>query len=521
MKNILEGIGNLKNKWLGLSNTGKVASGILALVIFSALVFLIISSTTTKYGVLFSGLNSSDSATIISKLKTDKVPYEVQGNSIYVPESEVDELRLQYDTSITNGTTGFELFDNTSQFGMTDQQFNVTYQRALEGELERTIMGFSQIADDRVELAMPDSSVFVQDQNSGTASVFLKMKSGETLTKSQVKAIVALVSGAVKNLPAANIQVVDDNMNVLTDNSKDGSTDLSSSSTEKNQVIDQTENELQEKALAQLEPIYGEGNVKVQVNADMNFDSNQQTSTVKSNPIIVSQDNKTSGSSNGGTLSNSGSPTTNNYNNSNQIVNNSSAGYSYSNEVTTNYDNSTTQTTTTKSPGDVTRLTVSVVVNKTLNQNDQTAINNIVSQAVGLNAQRGDSISIEGMKFNTTLQNNAKAAIAQMNQAAQTKQRYEIIAAAVGGVLLLIFAIILFIRSRRRKNNDEVTLGENIDAKIADNISPKEATTSFEPIKFEEDNMNLHMEKEIKQYANTKPDQVADVVKAWLSEEER
>ena len=527
MNKFLEGINKSKGKWLELSITKKIVIGVLVIAFLSAAVYLGISSTQTKYGVLYSQMNTTDSTTVLAKLKADKVAYKVDSstNTIYVPESQVDNLRLEYAPLVKNGSSGFELFDNTSQFGMTDQQFNVTYLRALEGELERTIKSISGVDNVRVQLAMADDSVFVKDQNPGTASVYLKMKSGQTLSKAQVKAIISLISGGVKNLPAANVQVVDDNMTLLSKdvgNSNGSNSDISDTSNEKSEVQTKAEDTLQKKVLAQLEPIYGSGKVKVQVNADMNFDANSQKSTVLKDPVIISQHtNNTVERS--GTSNSSGSPTDNN-NNSNQIVGNSTNGASTTNDVTTNYDTSKVETKTETSPGNITRLTVSVVVNGTVSTTAQASINNIVSQAVGLNAQRGDTISIEGMKFDTTLQDNEKKALQLMNQEAQAQQRTQLIEGITAGVLLLIALIVFIVLARRKKKQaeediEEGTLNE-IDTLIGDEIKPKEKIR-FEPIEFEQEDINQHIEKEIKQYASSKPEQVADVVKAWLTEDER
>lgn len=527
MNKLLESLNGLKDKLTGLSKAKKIAIGIFVVAVIAIAAVSITTLTTTKYGVLFSKLDSTDSATIIAKLKSDKITYKVDSstNSIYVPESQVDDLRLQYATSIKNGSTGFELFDNSSsQFGMTDQQFNVQYQRALEGELERTIKSFSQVDDARVQLVMPEDSVFVKDATPATASVFLKLKSGESLSNSQVKAITALISGGVKNLPEANVKVIDGNMKLLSaglDNKDSNNNDISETTAARSEVEEKEEKELQEKVLNQLVPIYGDGKVKVQVHADMNFDSVQQDSTVEQNPVVVSEHDINDVNPNGTTTS-SGSPNDNN-NSSNQIVNsNTTNGTSTHTETTKNYDTSKTETKTVTSPGDIKRLTVSVVVDGTVSNATQTSINNIVSQAVGINPQRGDTVSIEGLRFDTSLQDAAKKAQADMNASQQQAQknafiRNVIIAGIVGA--LAIIGLIIFLIKRRKKNAEDEDESE-FDELIGDDMD-QTAEIKYPPIQFEEANEKSHIEKEIRNYASNKPDQVADVVKAWLSEEER
>ena len=527
MNKLLESFGKLKNKWLGLSRTKQIVIGVLVVAVIVAAVAFGIISSKTKYGVLFSNMDPNDSATIITKLKSDKVEYKVDSstNTIYVPENKVDDLRLQYATSIKGGSVGFELFDNSSQLGMTDQQFNVQYQRALEGELERTIKGFPQVGDARVQIVMPDNSVFVRDGSPAKASVFLKMKPGQTLSKNQVKAIVSLVSGGVKNLSSNDVQVVDDNMTLLSsDLNSNNNQDVSATTAARNDIEAKEEQQLKEKILNQLIPIYGKDRVKVQVNADMNFNSNEQTSTAISNPTVISE-HTVNDVTPGGTTPAGTSPTNNNIN-SNQITNNNNNGNATHSETTRNYDTNKTETKTVTAPGNINRLTVSVVVDGTVNANEQASINNIVNQTVGINQQRGDSVSVEGMRFDTTLQNNAQRAIDQMNQQAQQQQRMRTyIAIGIGTaalVAVIAAGIIVLIRRRRKAEAAEEDIEETstFDAVVDDTIVPKEQV-KYEPIEFEQEDEKAHIEKEVKKYANTKPEQVADVVKAWLSENER
>lgn len=532
MNKLLDGIRGLKDKWLNLSKTKKIVSIILVVALIAAITVGTVSATRTKYGVLYSNLNSTDANTVITKLKSDKVDYKVDSstNTIYVPQNKMDDLRLEYASSIKNGSTGFELFDNSSsQFGMTDQQFSVTYQRALQGEIERTIKSLPAVDDARVEIVMPDDSTFVKDSSPAKASVYLKLKAGQTLNKSQVKAIVALVSGAVKNLPAANVQVVDNNMNLLTEglnnSNSSSSSDLTETTSQRSAAEQKEESALQKKILSQLEAVYGKDKVKVQVNADMNFDSTQQDSTVVQNPVVVSEHDINEVNPNGNSTTTSGSPNDNN-NSSNQIVNQTTSGQGSSRtETTKNYDTSKTETKTTVAPGDIRKLTVSVLVDGKVSNATQTSINNIVSQAAGINSQRGDTVSVEGMRFDTSLAKAEQKALDEMNAQKQTDQRNALIRNIVIGSVLGIAAIvglILFIRKRRRdREYDDDYEYDDEDVDVDDTIAPKEETEQFAPIEFEKKTEKSHMENEIKNYANNKPEQVADVVKAWLAEDER
>src|SRR5471030_3088987 len=135
MGKLAERLKDLLGKIKGLSLGKKIGYGMLVLVVLVALISLSIYTTGTKYSKLFSNLDSADSKTVIDTLTTLKVASKVEGTSILVPSDQVDSLRLKIAPSLTNGSKGFEILDNTSPFGMTDQQMTIDYQRALEGEL--------------------------------------------------------------------------------------------------------------------------------------------------------------------------------------------------------------------------------------------------------------------------------------------------------------------------------------------------------------------------------------------------
>lgn len=533
---------NLLNKWKELSKRKKTVFIILLVAILAALVVLIKTTTTTKYAVLYSKLNSTDAAAIMQKLDDDKITHKEDSstNTIYVPASEVDKLRLQYSTSVKSGSTGFELFDNSSgKFGTTDAEFNVEYQRALQGEIERSIKSLDGVDDARVSLVMPQDSVFVKDSTSATASVTVKMKPGESLSKSQVMAIISLVSGSVKNLPKENITVIDDKMNLLSKDlyKSNSNNDGTTSSDDRAKAEQQVESDDEKKALDALEAVYGKGKVKVKVNADLNFDAQETNSQSyynnptnqkdTRNPVIVSQ--HSSNSSTTGTNGSSGSPTSNNTSSStsNTITNSTGNSTSTNTDTTTNYDVSSDTTKTVKSPGDVKRLTISVVVDGDIDSNTQNNVSNIVGNAVGFDNTRGDSISVVGMPFDKTAEKSAQKALDDMKKAEQAAQNQKLyIGLGIGGAILLGLIAFLAIRAIKKRRaaraleeeEDEDT--EGLDVLIGDEENESE-TQKFAPINFETEDVNSHIEKEIKKYATTKPEQVADIIKAWLTNEER
>ncbi|WP_446897156.1 flagellar basal-body MS-ring/collar protein FliF [Clostridium sp. LBM24168] len=523
---------NLMGKWKDSSKNKKIAFGIITAGIIAALIFGGITLGRTKYAVLFSNMNSTDAAAVYKQLQSDKIDVKVEGNSILVPEDQVDKARLQVlsEVQLTNGSQGFEILDK-SKFGETDQQMKIDYQRALQGELERTIKALPEIDNARVHLVLPDDTEFVKDTEPGSASVTIKLKSGQKLSNDQVKALVSLVSGSVKNLPKENVEIVDDKLNLLSrdlykDDAKGDDLENSSVSAEDQQQLQKKyEDEAEKKLLALLEPVYGKDKVKATVNADLDFDAVQQDSkTYDKNHVVVSEhtinDRNTGGTDNAGT-----SPVDNNM--SNTTVNTANGGNSTHNEVTRNYDVPTVEQKTIRAPGSVKRLTASIALDGNVDDATRTSIRNLAVSAIGYDPARGDTISVESLPFDTTAQDNAKKDIDAMQKAEQQDRlRKLIIAGSILGAAV-IAGIVAFIIWRRRHNEEEEDLfGEEginpQDIMDQDNdVTAEQIKPKFKPVEFEQESEDAHIENEIKKYAKDKPDQVADIVKSWLAEDER
>jgi flagellar M-ring protein FliF len=519
--------------WKSISKSRKIAYSVLFFGVFAALITIGITFGTTKYSILFTNMNSTDSGSVITQLKTDKISYKVSGTSILVPSNQVDAVRMQImsEVTLTNGSQGFELFDKT-QLGATDQEIQINYQRAMQGELERTIKAFPQIDNARVHLVIPSDTAFVQDTTPGSASVTLAMKNGQSLSPDQVKAIVALISGAVKGIPKENVQVIDDKLTLLTEGLYSSSTDTSNATTtadKQAQLKQSYEKTVSDKLTSMLETIYGKDKVKVEVNADLDFDAVQSdTTTYDPKNVVVSEHNVTSGDGTTTSANNTGSTVDNNMTNS--ITTGTSTGNPTSIDSTKNYDVSSTEIKTIKAPGAVKKLTTSVAIDGNIDNATKASINNLVTSAIGFDATRGDSISVEGIPFDTTLQDNAKADLAAIQKAAdQAKQMALIrnIGIGVGAVALIGFIIFMLLKRKKSKEEDDILEGispHSIDVVIDQAGNKVKATRPqmvFDPVELEAEDQKSHIENEIKKYAKDKPEQVADVVKSWLAEDER
>jgi flagellar M-ring protein FliF len=275
MNKILDFLKSLGQKWKDLSK-GKKTAIIIGTVTFISVIAIILSYTTkVTYAPLFYNLESQDAAAIRDKLIADKVPYKVKDNTILVPKDLVEELRISVYSGgyLPSSGKGFELFDE-SKFGVTDTEAKVMYQRALETELARTIESLNEVDKARVHLVLPDETVFARETEKATASVTLMLKGTSSLTPEQVKSVIALVSGSVKDLPKENIEVIDSNLNHLSEGLYDETTGSDTMSASKQQQLEnEFEAKIQKDVVRMLESVFGTGKVSVNVNTDMDFDS--------------------------------------------------------------------------------------------------------------------------------------------------------------------------------------------------------------------------------------------------------
>ncbi len=249
---------------------GVVATAIALL----ALVFL--WARSPDYRTLFSNLSDRDGGAIVTALTQMNVPYQLSdsGNAILVPSRQVHEVRLRLAEQglPQHGDTGFELLDKT-RFGVSQFTEQVNYQRALEGELRLSVEALHAVQSARVHLALPRESLFIRERQAPTASVLVSLYPGRSLSEGQITAITWLVSASVPQLTADKVSVVDQNGRLLT-----GPDTPEGSLMNRNQLIADVEQRTTQRILAVLAPLVGSGNVRVQVSADMDFSQREQTS---------------------------------------------------------------------------------------------------------------------------------------------------------------------------------------------------------------------------------------------------
>lgn len=508
MEKVKELLTKFINAIKGLDKSKKIAICIAIVALIIAIVFGISYAENNKYGVLYSGLNSVDAATVTQQLEDSGVEIKIEGDTIYVPKDRVDRLRIELSSSITNGSKGFELMDEGSSLSMTDEEFQIKKVRMLQGELEKTIKTFPQVNDARVHITQGQESVFSNESTEGKAAVYVSLKPGQELDQGQIKSMMSLVSASTINIPKKNVEVIDQDMNLLSEgiyddngNSVNGS--LVSSSRKMQQEIN---NELQSSVLSMLEGIFGIGKVKVTVNAALNYDTIQKNEVViNPNTVIKSQTKSESSSSNSST---SGSPVDNNMTNTGGTAGNGSS----STEESTEYEIGKTETNTITTPGEIKSITAAVAIDGTLSDDVQNNVERMVSAALGINNERGDQLTVVAMPFSKDGQG-----IFEDSENETTVQKvsnnFIVYGLVAGGVALaLIICMIIFRNKKKAVDILEEKEEEDLIAKL---VKEKEARLEQE-MAMEETELSL--EDEIKLIVSKNTDETIELIKNWLSE---
>jgi flagellar M-ring protein FliF len=406
--------------WREMSASRKVALVGVTVGVMVAFIALIVISGKPSYRVLFSNLSQEDAALIVEQLKERKVPHKLAGGGsiVQVPEDKVHELRLTFATEgiPKGGGVGFEIFDRKA-FGATEFIQRVNLQRAIQGELARTIRQFPQVAQARVHISLPEQSLFVRESEDPTATVVLQLKSGAPLQASQLEGIAHLVSSGVQGMPSQNVHIVDTTGKVLY-SPKDGQATGAVSSTMV-ELQGEMEKRLETKILGILEPIVGPQKVVARVNVDLDSRKVEETEeTFDPDKTAVRSEQRTTEKSRGRSQQAVGVPgVRSNMEGGTQAGADAGAGTSMQREnETINYEVNRLTRRTILPVGDIRRLTVSVLVDgvqrkivaddgkETMSvvprsQEEIGEYEQIIKQAVGFDPQRGDQIRVASAPF--------------------------------------------------------------------------------------------------------------------------
>lgn len=352
----------------------------------------------TEYGVLFSDLSGGDASAMVAELERMKTPYRLgdDGRTILVPQDMVYKTRLKLmgKELPLHGAVGFEVFNN-ADFGMTEFVQKVNYQRAISGELTRTIMSVEDIQSARVHLAVPEQGLFKKSHTKPKASVTLALKPGRTLAAEQIAGIQRLVAAAVPELQMNDVTVLDSRgVSLGKAANVDASVEMAQTQLDSKRSLEEY---LQKKITPMLDNLFGVGVALATVDVVLNLDQNKITtedvlpakgSTADGIPtgVIVRERQ-----SNLGTLSLPASAAA-------ASAMASSVGHdSGRGSSEADYQVGRRVEQLAVAPGGVRRMTVAVVIKKSLSESQIAHVRDTVSLALGINSQRGDAIVVQSM----------------------------------------------------------------------------------------------------------------------------
>lgn len=532
-KNAMEAVLGIFNK---LSLQQRLMIGIVAVVTVVLLGFILFVFNEPSYSALYTNLAQEDASKVVEVLTAQKVQYKIEdnGTTIRVPKEKVYELRLALAGKgiPSSGIIGYEIFDKNTM-GMSEFMQKLNYKRALEGELARTIMQQDEIAGVRVHIVVPQKSVFKDEEKEPTASVVLKLKTGNTLSKGAIVAISNLISSSVEGLRPGKVTILDTHGRLLSRESDENP--LAASSTRQYEIKQNVENYLTSKAQGILDNVLGYGNSIVQVNADLDFNQVEKTMELydpETQVAISEQSVKTSNNGNAG-----GDSTSQSNENS-----------------TTNYEISKTIQRVVEGVGNIRRLSFAAVINgvpKEVKKGEKTEIvyeersgeqlkklEDIVKNTIGIDETRKDQFSIVCIPFETKLETSDEEGGFSPLDNLDKWSNILLIFVAVGASMFILKGLL------GKLKNEKIVLGAlnytpaetdiiDISASpvVEGSVKPvpyKEPVKKKAPLSIgdiedeitEEAAQKLVQHEKITNYVAKNPADAAKLINAWLHEDE-
>ena len=503
---------DVKKLWNGLDDGQKL--GMLALIIVTiiAATFFLSKAMEPDWVVLYSDLNEVNALSIVENMKKNGYQYKVSEDkkTILVPSNIRDDMRVfvAENDLIKNGDAGFELLDDM-QLGSTDFKNKLTKQRIFQGEITRAIEKIQGIRYAKVQLAEPERSIFEDTDEKPTASVMLVLEPGYKLKSSQVKAVKNLVAYSVPRMTPEQVFITDQNGNVLSDETSKNSTDMES-------FKSNLEKQTAKKVTDVLEKIVGKGNVSVQVNADIDFNSAKSTiesyvpvEEGKNQGVLVSSQTEVETYENPNIVPNS------------TVVNQRNLNYSKQ-KTAMNYNVTKEVKQVIYAPGNVKRLSIAVAVNKILTEAEKDELKNLVLSASGIDYSRGDVISVSGLQFEgATIDKKANEEFAKQYKQEQLIDFLFTSVLPLAMVFILgLFALIIirgFI-SKMPVRKVERSIPEEISTRAAEEEETTEAAPKIEFNKKEIASQKEQNITEINEAIMASPEDAAKLLTSFIRE---
>jgi len=510
---ILEQINNI---WQKLSKWQRVSLLITAFL-FIIMIIIILLFNQPQMEILYSGLNAESASAITAKLKEENVPYQLtdEGSTILVSANDKYQLRLDMASEVNlSGVVGYESFNET-RFGETDTDKQVRFLVALQGELTRTIEHLDAVETAKIHIALPQPSLFIRDEKEATASVLLRLKPYASLKPEQVKSIMSFVSHSVEGLKQENVTVMDVNGNLLSENLAEGSAgDSAYISANQLALKQEYETKFAQSLQAMLEEMRGAGKAIVRASISMDFDQVETHSEIYNDPVIRSEQIREESSS-GNTQAVGGNPADENMAGPSYGGTGSGTSEYEMTESTTNYEVGKTVETKITAPGKVTNISLAVIIDGELIPEEEGKIKDAVAMAAGINAERGDQITVVGIPFNNEDAARMGEALAKRESHLQRMEILKTLRTPL--IILLIIGIAFFVV--RRMTNRELEKSGYAETKPQEVAAISNGEFNVELDLSPEALEKKNMQKQIDGLIHKNPEEVAKVIKTWLAEE--
>jgi flagellar M-ring protein FliF len=454
---------------------------------------------------LFSGMAPEDAAPLLAKLRESAVEYRLTdgGSTVLVPSAKVAELRIDMASAglPKSGRLGFELFDKTN-FGASEFSEQVNYHRAIEGELERSIMSIREVETARVHLTLAKDSLYTEQKQPAKASVLVKLRHAAALSPQNVAAICQLTASAVPGLAPEQVSLVDTSGNLLNRPRPSDGADGEGSEVAL-EYRKSVERDLQNKIAATLEPLLGAEHFRTGVSAEVDFTSGELSEEVfdPTKSVMTTSQRTDDGpavqaaSGVPGTASNLPRPAA-------KTVTGSSNYQRHTENIS--YQTSRTVKHTRLPQGAVKRLSVSILVDHALHWDGARrvieppspdklkVIKDLVSAASGIDGTRGDQLVVEAFPFEATLQAeppHPEPSSTSAPQAAQNQlpkwmqplmQKNGIVIGAIGAVALAVLVGGVFFAIRSARKNKQLRVEQTPAIEAGKTPTPEEITKQIE-----------------------------------------
>ncbi|GII26169.1 flagellar basal-body MS-ring/collar protein FliF [Planosporangium mesophilum] len=488
------------------------------------------------YAPLFNNLAPADASAIVDKLNADGVPYQLTngGQTITVPQDQVYAQRIKLSGAglPAQADTGYALLDKQGVM-TSDFMQQVGYQRALEGELNKTIKSIAGVQSAAVHLAIPTKDVFADNQQKPTASVLVQTGPSGKLSSPQAQAIVHLVSSSVPGLEPSKVTLVGADGKVLSTDDAAGASGAADARTQQTQAFEQR---MGSSLQQMLDQVVGPGHAAVQVTADLDFDQTEtktQKYVADPNTPPLAETKKTETYTGNGTMG-AGVLGPDNI----QVpggTGGANNGYNAQSETRNNAVGMVTETRK-SAPGSVRKLSVAVMLDSaTAKGANEAQLQQLVSSAVGLDAARGDTIALSTVPFDKSASDANAKALADAKKAEEQDRLYSL--AKTGGIVAAILLLMFFawLRSRRRNKrlrrlqaeiasaNEERLQLELANARAALEAEGGETarlaiTPGGGPNDEEAAAERELRQREISSLVEQQPDEVAQVLRGWLAD---